>query len=227
MLIQGTIVNVAAVISGSIIGLIIHNKLPERIIKTVFQGIGLFTLFLGFSMALKTNNILLMVFSLVLGAITGELLKLEARIEFLGDKVKSKIRTKNDKFTEGLVTAFMLFCMGSMTILGAIEEGMGGVSDLLLTKSLMDGFASIALASSLGLGVLFSVVPLMIYQGGLTLFAGLLEGMFTELMINEISAVGGIILIGLGINILEIKKLKILNLVPSLLFIAVLVYYIK
>lgn len=227
MIIEGTLVNVGAVILGSIIGLIIHNKLPDRITKTVFQAIGLFTLFLGFSMALKTNNILLMVFSLVLGAIAGELLKLESKIESLGNKIKRKLKTKNEKFTEGLVTAFMLFCMGSMTILGAIEEGLGGASDLLLTKSLMDGFASIALASSLGLGVLFSVVPLLIYQGGLTLFAGLLEGFFTELMVSEISAVGGIILIGLGVNILEIKKLKILNIVPSLFFIALLIYFYK
>ena len=201
MIMQGTLVNIGAVIVGSVIGLIIHSRLPKRIITTVFQGIGLFTLFLGFSMALKTNNILLMVFSLVLGAITGELLNLEDKINKLSEKIKAKTKSKNDKFTEGFVTAFILFCMGSMTILGAIEEGLGGVSDLLLTKSLMDGFGSIALSASLGFGV--------------------------EMMIMELSAVGGIILIGLGINILEVKKLKILNMIPSLLFIILLTYYFQ
>lgn len=227
MIMQGTLVNVGAVILGSVIGLIIHSRLPKRITTTVFQGIGLFTLFLGFSMALKTNNILLMIFSIVLGSITGELLNLEDKVNKLSEKIKKKTRSKNDKFTEGFVTAFMLFCMGSMTILGAIEEGLGGVSDLLLTKSLMDGFGSIALSASLGFGVMLSVIPMLIYQGGLTLFASLLEGFFTEIMIMELSAVGGIILIGLGINILEIKKLKILNMVPSLLFIVLLTYYFQ
>ena len=227
MIMQGTLVNVGAVILGSIIGLLVHKRLPKRITKTVFHGIGLFTLFLGFSMALKTNNILLMIFSIVLGSILGELLNIEDKVNKLSDKIKEKTRSKNDKFTEGFVTAFLLFCMGSMTILGAIEEGLGGVSDLLMTKSLMDGFASIALSASLGFGVMLSVIPMLIYQGGLTLFANLLEGFFTEVMIIELSAVGGIILIGLGINILEIKKIKILNMIPSLFFIVLLTYYFK
>ncbi|MDY0017893.1 MAG: DUF554 domain-containing protein [Candidatus Delongbacteria bacterium] len=223
----GTIVNTGTVVGGALIGVLIHSRMPERITKTTFQGIGLFTLYIGFTMAMKTGNVLVMVFSIVLGAIFGELLNLEARMEKVSEWGKRKVGSKNDKFTEGFVTAFMLFCMGSMTILGSIEEGLGGEPTLLLAKSFLDGFGAVALASSLGIGVLFSAVPLFFYQGGLTLLAGLVQGYLTEPIINEVSAVGGLMLIGLGITILEIKKLKILNLLPALVFAGVFAYFMK
>ena len=223
----GTIVNTGTVVGGALIGVLIHSRMPERITKTTFQGIGLFTLYIGFTMAAKTGNVLVMVFSIVLGAIFGELLNLEARMEKVSEWGKRKVGSKNDKFTEGFVTAFMLFCMGSMTILGSIEEGLGGEPTLLLAKSFLDGFGAVALASSLGIGVLFSAVPLFFYQGGLTLLAGLVQGYLTEPIINEVSAVGGLMLIGLGITILEIKKLKILNLLPALVFAGIFAYFMK
>lgn len=223
----GTIVNTGTVVGGALIGVLIHSRMPERITKTTFQGIGLFTLYIGFTMAMKTGNVLVMVFSIVLGAIFGELLNLEARMEKVSEWGKRKVGSKNDKFTEGFVTAFMLFCMGSMTILGSIEEGLGGEPTLLLAKSFLDGFGAVALASSLGIGVLFSAVPLFFYQGGLTLLAGLVQGYLTEPIINEVSAVGGLMLIGLGITILEIKKLKILNLLPALVFAGIFAYFMK
>lgn len=219
----GTIINVGAVIVGSVIGLLVHTKLPKRIVTIVFQGIGLFTIFLGIKMALKTDNLLIMVFSLVIGSIIGEFLNIEKGINNLSEYLKRKIKIGSDKFSEGLITAFLLFCLGSMTILGAIEEGLGNRPNLLLTKSLMDGFSSIALSASLGIGVIFSVIPLLIYQGGLTLFAGYAQNFFTQVMINELTAVGGILLIGLGINILEIFKLRISNMLPSLIIVIVLV----
>ncbi len=223
----GTIVNTGTVVGGALIGVLIHSRMPERITKTTFQGIGLFTLYIGFTMAMKTQNVLVMVFSIVLGAISGELLNLEARMEKVSEWGKRKVGSKNDKFTEGFVTAFMLFCMGSMTILGSIEEGLGGEPTLLLAKSFLDGFGAVALASSLGIGVLFSAVPLFFYQGGLTLLAGLVQGYLTEPIINEVSAVGGLMLIGLGITILEIKKLKILNLLPALVFAGIFAYFMN
>jgi len=223
----GTIVNTGTVVGGALIGVLIHSRMPERITKTTFQGIGLFTLYIGFTMAAKTGNVLIMVFSIVLGAIFGELMNLEARMEKVSEWGKRKVGSKNDKFTEGFITAFMLFCMGSMTILGSIEEGLGGEPTLLLAKSFLDGFGAVALASSLGIGVLFSAVPLFFYQGGLTLLAGLVQGYLTEPIINEVSAVGGLMLIGLGITILEIKKLKILNLLPALVFAGIFAYFMK
>lgn len=215
----GTLINVATVLVGTSIGMLLKSKLPEKLIKTVFQAIGLFTLALGVMMSLKINNFLIVVFSLVLGAIFGELADLESSMTKFSDALKKKIKVGGERFSEGLLTAFLLFCMGSMTILGAFDEGMKGDTTLLITKSVMDGFAAIALSSALGIGVGFSVIPLLIYQGGLTLFAGYLGEFFSEIMINELTAVGGILLIGLGINILEIKKIKIFNILPALLLV--------
>jgi len=221
----GTWINVAAILVGSCIGLILHSKLPQKIVTIVFQAIGLFTLGIGFIMASKTSSFLIVVFSLVIGAILGELLNLESGIDNLSERLRKKIGSPNDRFSEGLVTAFLLFCTGSMTILGAFEEGLGGKPNLLLAKSLMDGCSSIALSSALGTGVLFSVIPLLIYQGGLTLFAVALGSVFSQPIINELTAVGGILLIGLGINILEIKRLRIVNMLPALAIVVVLAYF--
>lgn len=223
----GTFVNTATVIAGALIGVLIHSRLPERIKTTTFQGIGLFTLYIGFTMAMRTENVLILVFSIVLGSILGEIFNIEFRMENFSEWGKKKLGSKNDKFTEGFITAFMLFCMGSMTILGSIEEGLGGEPTLLMAKSVLDGFGAMALASSLGIGVIFSAVPLFIYQGGLTILAGTVQVYLTESIINEVSAVGGLMLIGLGITILEIKKLKILNMLPALVFAGLLSHFIK
>ena len=222
----GTLINAAAVIIGSIIGVLVHTKLPKKLTATAFQAIGLFTIFLGISMALKTQNFLIMIFSVVLGSLIGETLDIDSWINRFGDYLKKKLNSKESNFSEGFVTAFLLFCMGSMTILGAIEEGLGNPPNLLLSKSMLDGFSSIALASSLGIGVLFSALPLLIFQGGITLFAASLQDVFTLTLINEVTAVGGLLLIGLGITILEIKEIKVLNMMPSLLVAALLVYYL-
>jgi len=212
----GTLVNVGTVMLGSSLGLLLHTRLPRKLIVIVFQVIGLFTLFLGFSMALKTANFLIMIFSGAIGAVIGELCQIERGINRLGGNLKRRLKSDNDKFAEGLVTAFLLFCMGSMTILGAFEEGLGGKPNLLLAKSLLDGFSSMALAAGLGVGVLLAVVPLLIYQGGLTLLAGLLGDILTTPIVNEMTAVGGLLLIGLGLTILEIKIVKVVNMLPSL-----------
>jgi uncharacterized membrane protein YqgA involved in biofilm formation len=218
----GTVINAGAVIVGSSVGLLIHSRLPRRITTIVFQGIGLFTLFLGITMAMKVGNFLVMIFSIVLGSIAGELLNVDGRITSMSEFLKRKIRLKSERFTEGLVTAFLIFCMGSMSILGPIEEGLGKPPNILLAKSVLDAFSSMALSASLGVGVLFSVIPLVMYQGGITLFAGYVQGFFTSALINELTAVGGLLLMGLGINILEIKSLKILNMLPSLVIVVIL-----
>lgn len=223
-MIIGTLVNAAAIIVGGSLGLVLHVKLPDKIVRTVFQAIGLFTLYFGISMALKTNELLLVIFSLLIGAIIGEWIDFETIVEKLSEKLKRKLKFKNEKFTEGFITAFLLFCMGSMAILGSIEEGINGDPKILLAKSTLDGFSSIALAASLGVGVLFSAIPLLIYQGGLTVLAAYLGEFVSEIIINEMTATGGMLLIGLGINILEIKKIKILNMIPALLIIVLLVW---
>ncbi len=189
-----------------------------------FQVIGLFTLFLGISMALETTHLLHMIMALILGAVMGEALQIQKGVERMSEFLKTRFNISGEKFSEGLLTAFLLYCVGSLTILGAIEEGIGGNPKLLYIKSLMDGISSIALASGLGIGVAFSVVPLFIYQGGLTLFASWFGDFIPEVMINELSAVGGILLIGLSINILNIKKIKVMNMLPALVMIIILLW---
>ena len=220
----GTLINVAAVIIGSVIGLVFHSRLPKKITDTAFHGVGLFTIILGVMMAVKTNNLLIMIFSIVIGAIIGEIVDIDKRINVFGDWFKKKFKTKNERFSEGFITAFLLFCMGSMTILGAFEDGIYGTPNLLVAKSVLDGFSSIVLATTLGIGVLFSFIPLLFFQGGLTLFATYMQSVFTDVMINELTAVGGVILLGLGISILEIKKIRILNMLPSLIIVVILAY---
>ena len=168
----GTILNAAAVITGSGIGLALKKALPEKYTTIYFQAVGLFTLILGMRMALNMNAPLIIALSLIVGGLFGEFCKLQERMYRLGDNLKVRFKAENAKFTEGLVTAFLLFCMGSMSILGPVEEGLTGkMSELLKAKSLLDGFSSLLLASALGIGVLFSVIPLVIYQGGITIVA--------------------------------------------------------
>jgi len=220
----GTLVNTGAVIAGSAIGLVFKKALPIKYQTIYFHAVGLFTLLLGVKMSLDISAPLFVVLSLVTGGITGEAVRLEDRMEQLGAWIKTKTNSQNDKFTDGLTTAFLLFCMGAMTITGAIEEGFGKTSDLLLTKSIMDFFSSIMLASALGIGVLFSAFLLLAFQGGITLFVALIGKDIPVEYISEITVVAGIILIGLGINLLEIKKIKIINLLPALLFICIFIW---
>ncbi|HHN48708.1 MAG TPA: DUF554 domain-containing protein, partial [Bacteroidales bacterium] len=216
---------VAAVIAGSSVGLLLKTRLPEKITAIVFQGIGLVTIFFGMAMALRSQNWVVLILSIVSGAIVGQVLDLDERMHRAGERLKKLLKISNKRFTEGMVTAFLLFCMGSLTVLGALEEGMNQNPELILAKSVMDGFSSIALAAAMGIGVMFSVVPLLLYQGGITLFAGSLQNVLSEPMILEITAAGGIILLGMGINILEIKKIQVLNLLPALVM-AVVFYYL-
>ncbi len=223
---MGTLINVVAVIIGSLIGLLLNKKLPQKIITIIFQVMGLFTLVLGISMSLKTEHYLVVIGSLVLGAVIGEWIDLDKYMNRWSEKLKRRLKLGNEKFSDGLITAFLLYCMGAMTILGAIEEGVEGSYDILLMKSLMDGVSSIALASALGIGVIFSTIPMLVYQGGLTLFSSYIGDQFTDVIISDLSATGGILLIGLGINILEIKRLKILNMIPALVIVVILSYLV-
>ena len=221
----GTIVNVIAIILGSILGILIKSRFPEKVNKIIFQVIGLFTITLGITMAIKTNNFLIVAFSLIIGSVIGELLDIEKCLESLTEKLKNKLKNSSDKFSEGFITATLIYCIGPMAILGSIEEGLGNAPNLLFAKSVLDGVASIALASALGIGVLFSTIPLLIYQGGITLFANYVSNYLSDALIIELSAVGGILLLGLGMNIAEIKKFRVVNMLPSLLVVVILSYF--
>jgi len=221
----GTILNAATVIVGSIAGLALKKALSEKYTTIYFQAVGLFTLVLGVQMAMKISAPFIVVLSLIVGGLFGEFCKLEERMNQLGDYMKRRFKIGNEQFTEGLMTAFLLFCMGTMSILGPVEEGLTGkMSELLKAKSLMDGFSSLLLSSALGIGVLFSVVPLVIYQSGITLIVRLIGQDIPANYINEITVVGGILLIGLALDILKIKKLRIMNLLPALIFVCLFLW---
>lgn len=223
----GTLINAGAVIAGGTIGLLLKKNMPERVTSIYFQAIGLFTVAIGISMVVKMQHIIIIVSSLAIGSLLGEWMNLEGGVERLSNYFKRKMRIGSDKFSDGLTTAFLMFCIGSMTILGAIQEGTGGSPDLLMTKSLMDGFASILLASAFGVGVLVSAIPLMLFQGAITLLAMYAGSFFTADIIQGLTSVGGILLIGLGFDILEIKKLRILNMIPALVIVVIMLWLIK
>ncbi len=187
-----------------------------------FSGLGLCTLLIGLQMALKVEQLLLVIFSILLGGITGELLHLETLFERLGNRLKKVIKSKNEKFTDGLITSSLIFCIGAMAIIGSLEEGINGDPTIFYTKSILDGFASIALAASYGSGVLFSFIPVLLYQGSLTLGAGFFQQYFSDLMIAQITACGGLLILGIGINLLELTEIRLANLLPALGFVVVL-----
>lgn len=223
---MGTLINVGTILLGSTIGLLVRSRLPERYVGILFQALGLFTIFLGVKLALETREMLVLVLSLALGAVLGEAGRLDWRMERLGDWIKQRVGQRSGRFGEGLATAFLLFGIGPMATLGPMQEGLGQGMELLLTKALLDGIASMALSAAFGVGVMFSVVPVGLYQGSITVFAYGLKPYLTEAVIAELSAAGGITLIGLGLNLLEVTRLRVMNLLPALLVAALLSWWL-
>lgn len=220
--VSGSILNAGAILLGGMAGVAFRSRLSERYIAITFQGLGLFTLVLGMQMAFMTQSVLIMVFSIVIGSLLGEWMDLDRRLNRVADWTRSRIHSDNERFTEGFVAAFLLFCVGSMAILGAIEEGTGNYPRLFITKSLMDLMASAAMGASLGIGVVFSAVPVLLYQGGLTLLAEAARRIMSPQVINEVSAVGGLMMLGIGLGILEIKSVRVVNMLPALLIVVAL-----
>ena len=225
MLPIGSIVNACAIIGGSLIGCWLQSRFPDRIRTIVFQGLGLCVLLIGIQMALKVDNTLIVIFSVLLGGITGELLRLDTLLERLGNRFKKLVRSKNDSFTNGLVTTSLLFCIGAMAIVGSLEEGIRGDATIIYTKSILDGFAAIAFAATYGTGVIFSFIPVLLYQGSITIGASFFQQYFSELMIAQITGCGGLLIIGIGINLLEVAEIRLANLLPALVYVVFLTYF--
>ena len=220
----GSLVNAATVLLGSAMGLLLRQKFPRRIQAIIFQAVGLATLVLGLEMALQSDNFLVLIFSLIGGGIWGELVHLETKLEKLGGLLKQRLGSEDKQFTEGLITAFLLFCVGSMTFVGALNEGLSGDRTLIFTKAILDGFTSMALASVYGSGVMLSALPLFLVQASISLLAQQFQAFFTPLLINQLSAVGGVLILGIGINLLELKKIKTTSLLPSLVVVVILTW---
>ncbi len=214
----GTIVNTAAVVAGSLAGAVIGKRLPERIKTIVMQALGLSVVLIGLQMALSGTRSLLVIGSLLAGAVTGELMNIEGAVEALGEWLKRRFRSDSSTFVQGFVTASILYCTGAMVIVGSIRDGTVGDPSTLYIKSLLDGVASVALASSLGLGVAFSALSVLVVQGSITLLASQLAFLQEPAVIEAVTATGGLLILGIGINILEIKRIRVGNLVPALAY---------
>jgi len=227
----GTIINVIAIILGSAMGIIFGSRLSENLKKSVVAGMGLFTTAVGIQMFLKTENSLVVLGALIFGAILGEWMKIEDALQKLGVILEKRLSGDSNGsssiFVRGFLTASVLYCTGPMAVLGAISDGLKGDYLTLSIKSVLDGFISIAFASTLGIGVAFSAIPVFIYQGTISLLAAQLNSVINASMMNEMTATGGVLLMGIGIsNILEIKKIRVGNFLPALLIAPVIVYFL-
>jgi uncharacterized membrane protein YqgA involved in biofilm formation len=223
----GSLINFGTIILGSSLGLLLGSSLSPRIRAVIFQGLGLSSIIIGLRMALPTPDVMVVMFSVLIGGILGTLLDLETSVENLGDYLKRKLRAKNSSFTQGFVTASMLFCIGSMVILGPLEEALRNDRAIILTKALLDGFTSLALSAALGIGVIFSAFPTLLIEGSLTIFAVYIQPVLTPEMLAQLQSTGGVLILGIGLNMLEITAFKLFNLLPALLCAPLLVLAIK
>lgn len=214
-------VNMATVILGSVIGILFRNKIKPSYISSIIAALAMVTIVIGVSSAIETANILCVIVCLAVGTILGELLRIDDRIEGAGDFVKNKLlsgKIKENRFTEGFVSACILFCVGSMTIMGSFEAGINGDNSIIFAKSTMDFVSSMAFGAAMGIGVTFSALFILVFQGGLTLLAGAVAPFLSTAVVTEMSAAGGAILIGMGINMLELsdKRIKVANMLPAI-----------
>ncbi|HOK07146.1 MAG TPA: DUF554 domain-containing protein [Syntrophales bacterium] len=215
---KGTLANTAAVLLGSAIGLAAGRRIPERFKEILMQCLGLSTLFLGIQMALSGRDAIPAVGALLLGAVTGEALRLEAVMEGLGRWLKERSGSSSSTFVEAFVTTSLLYCTGAMVIVGSIQDGTTGDATTLYMKSLLDGVASVAFASTLGIGVAFSALTVLVVQGALTLLASHLAFLQGPAVMGAITATGGLIIMGIGLNLLHLTRIPIGNLVPALVY---------
>ena len=220
----GTIVNAVAIIAGALVGLVFKNGIPEKYNRTVMQAIGLAVLLIGMKGALGSNDLLVIIISLAIGSLVGEMIGIENHLEKFGRFLEKKFSKGSSTFSAGFVTASLMYCVGSMAIVGSLESGLTGNHSTLFAKAALDGIVGIILSSSLGVGVLFAAVPVFIYQGGITLLAGLLKPLLVPAVISQMSATGGLLIVALGLNMIRDKKIPVGNMLPAIFM--PLIYYI-
>lgn len=222
----GTFVNCLSIIAGSLVGLLFKNGIPERYNHTILQAIGLCVILVGLKMAFGCQDLIIVIISMALGAVMGELIGIENLLERLGRFLEKKCSGQGSSFSTGFVTASLLYCVGSMAIVGSLESGLLGKHDTLFAKSCLDGITAIVLTSSLGIGVMFSAGPVLIYQGTITLAAGVLKPLLVPAVISQMSGAGGLLIMGLGVNMLLGQRIKVGNMLPAV-FIPLVYYFIR
>lgn len=226
----GTLINFGTIVIGGLIGLILGGRVSDRIKTTIISGLGIFTLLYAISLFMKTNNSLVVLGSILIGVLIGEWLHIQEGVEKLGVWLEARFSksdevSERNKFIHGFLTTTLLFCIGPMAIMGALEDGITGNIQTLVIKSVLDGFAAMAFASTLGVGVLFSSITVLLYQGAISLLATQIQGVMTESMILELTATGGVILAGMAIsNLLELRKIRTASFIPALLIAPIIVY---
>lgn len=220
-----SIINALTVIAGSLLGRALGTRVGDHYRGVVFSAVGVVSLLIGISMALETQRFLYLVLSLVLGGILGTALRLEDRVYQLGEMLRRRFAAApaSHSFAQGFLVSSVLFCVGALTIIGAFQAGVEGDYELLLTKSVMDGFMAILLTTAYGIGVAFSAISILVYQGALTLAAGLLAPVVSPLMLSEISGVGGAMVVMIGINLLDLRTIKTADFLPGLVFVVLFV----
>ncbi|SMC49028.1 DUF554 domain-containing protein [Papillibacter cinnamivorans] len=215
-----TVINAVLVLAGSLIGILFKNRIHERFSSSLVMGLGLCVITIGIISAIRTENILTVIICMVLGTLIGEAARIEDRLDGIGEFLRSRLagRGENSRFTEGFVTASVLFCVGSMAVMGSLEAGINHNYSIIISKGVIDGVTSITFAAAMGIGVAFSALPILIYQGALTLLAGWVGPLLSESVVTEMSAVGGAIIIGIGLNMLGIGKnrIRVGNMLPAI-----------
>ncbi|TMC74608.1 MAG: DUF554 domain-containing protein [Chloroflexi bacterium] len=215
---SGTLLNAATVLVGGVVGTILGDRLPARLRENVVRGVGLFVLAMGAKFAFETSNLLYMLGAMLLGGIIGALLGVEDRLNALGELLQRRLaRARRSSVAEAFVTAAIVFCVGPLTFLGSIQNGLTGDASLLTVKSVLDGFTAIALSATLGWGVLLTIPLILLYQGGLAVGASLFAGLLSDLQLREMSAVGGLLIIGVGLKLLVIRDVKVADFLPAII----------
>lgn len=216
MFLSGTLLNAATVLVGGLLGTALGANMPERLRRTVVRGLGLFTLLFGVRSALDSQNVIVLLFAVLVGGLLGSALALDARLNWLGDALERRFAARGGRVSEAFVTTSIVFCVGPLTFLGAIQNGLSGDMQLLTIKSVLDGFAALAFAASLGWGVLLSVGTILVYQGTLAAGASLFASALTDPMVKEMSAAGGLLIIGVGLRLLEVKDVQVADFLPAI-----------
>lgn len=234
MVLLGTIVNTILIIIGAILGSFL-TRIPESMKNTILKGIGIAVIVLGIQMGIQTDNFLIVIISIVLGAVFGEIIDLDKKFNSLGEWLEKRLgkKGKTGSISQGFVTASLIFVIGAMAVIGALDSGIRGDHQVLYTKGIIDGFTAIILTSTLGIGVIFSSIPVFLYQGIIALLSTQIESFVPSellmLLINEITAVGGLMIVAIGLNLTEIVKVKVANFLPGLIVVAIIVpilYYL-
>ncbi len=216
MFLSGTLLNAATVLIGGLLGTALGDRLPERIREHVVRGVGLFVVAMGAKFAIDTSNLLYLLGAILIGGAIGSVSELDRRLNMFGEALERRLARGESTVSEAFVTASVIFCVGPLTFIGAIQNGLTGDASLLAIKSVLDGFTAIALAATLGWGVLLTVVVILVYQGGLAAGATAFAGVLGDLQLREMNAVGGLLILGVGLKLLRIRDVQVADFLPAL-----------